>query len=309
MPNAPIALFVYNRPAHTKKTIEALQLNPGANESDLYIFSDAAKHDSIKSAVMEVRAYINQVTGFNAVKVIERDFNWGLADSIIDGVTTLCEQYGSVIVLEDDLIVSASFLNFMNLGLEKYKFEDSVMQIAGYMFPANLAEPDQGLFLPFPSSWGWATWGRAWKHFDQKALGYDSLKKNSTLIKKFNLDGRYNYFLMLERYVKGEVDSWAIRWHLTVFIHQGLVLYPGETLVNNIGFDGSGVNCIASVITQSKFSSNIKNIRLPENIAVSSQYNNVINAIPKKRLSITTVFNYFKMRMKKINLISKLTKL
>jgi len=141
-----------------------------------------------------------------------------------------------VIVVEDDLEVSPTFLRFMNAGLERYADNDRVMQISGYQFPVEL--PPRPLFFSFPTSWGWATWARAWQHFDADAKGYSALAADKALRHHFDLDGSYPYFEMLERQRKGQVDSWAIRWHLSVFMRDGLVLYPGRSLVRNTGFDG-----------------------------------------------------------------------
>ena len=169
-----------------------------AEVSDLYIFSDAAKNEVSQKSVNEVRNYIKKITGFNKIVIVERETNWGLANSIIDGVTRLCDDFGCVIVLEDDLVVSPHFLAYMNEGLKRYSSDEKVMQIAGYMFSASLDVDEEALFLPFISSWGWATWSRAWKVFDADAKGYSQLKKSSKMRKKFDLNGNYNYFKMFK---------------------------------------------------------------------------------------------------------------
>ena len=155
---APVALFVYNRPWHTRQTVAALLANPESAQTPLYIFSDAPKNAAASKVVAEVRSYIRKIDGFKSVAIIEREVNFGLARSIIDGVTQLCEEHGRVIVLEDDLIIFPHFLAYMNAGLERYEHEDRVMQIAGYMFPMKLELAEDALLLPFISSWGWATW-------------------------------------------------------------------------------------------------------------------------------------------------------
>lgn len=240
---APIALFVYNRPEHTKQTVEALLRNTLAVQSELFIFSDAAKTPEAISRVEQVRAYVRSVDGFKSVQVIEREKNHGLANSIIDGVTNLCDDYGRVIVLEDDLLVAPTFLNYMNEALAKYQDNEKVMQISGYMFPLPIQADSDAFFLPFTTSWGWATWKRAWEKFDPEAKAFESLKVDAQKRRAFDLDNSYPYFKMLERQKKGLADSWAIRWNLSVFVENGLVLFPKVTLVNNNGFDGTGVHC------------------------------------------------------------------
>lgn len=247
---APIALFVYNRPWHTRKTIEALQKNELADLSELFIYSDTAKNEQAETAVAEVREYVRSIDGFKNITIIERENNLGLAGSIIDGVTTVVNKYGKVIVLEDDLITSPYFLTYMNESLNRYRDEDKVMQISGYMFQLELSLDEEALLLPFTTSWGWATWQRAWIMFDPEAKAYSMLKKSQKLQCEFNLMGAYPYFDMLEAQLNGKINSWAIRWYLSVFMQNGLTLYPQKALINNIGFDGSGVHCDSSEITQ-----------------------------------------------------------
>lgn len=240
---APIALFVYNRPEHTKRTVESLLRNPLAKFSELFIFSDAAKTYESRNLVEQVRKYVRSIDGFKSVWVTERENNYGLANSIIHGVTKLCNDYAKVIVLEDDLFIAPTFLNYMNEALVRYQDDEKVMQISGHMFPLHIEADSDAIFLPFTTSWGWATWKRAWEKFDPAAKAYETLKIDAQKRKAFDLDNSYPYFKMLEQQKKGLTDSWAIRWNLSVFIDNGLVLFPRATLVNNHGFDGSGIHC------------------------------------------------------------------
>ena len=238
----PIALFVYNRPWHTRQTVEALQKNEFSAQSDLFIFSDAARKPEAVAAVCEVREYIKTIGGFKSVNIVERDRNLGLANSIIDGVSETCSKYGKVIVVEDDLIVSPHFLSYMNNALDLYAEEPRVMQISGHMFPIRFDGAYDAVFLPFVTSWGWATWGRAWACFDHSVKQFEVLNKDVQLRRRFNLDDAYPYFDMLVDQLNGRIDSWAIKWYVSVFFNDGLTLYPRLSLVINIGFDGSGTH-------------------------------------------------------------------
>lgn len=250
MPFAPIALFVYNRPNHTRRTVQALRACAGANESNLYVFSDGPRTTQAEAAVNEVREYVRSIDGFALTELIERETNLGLADSVIDGVTRVCGAHGRVIVVEDDLVVAPAFLEYLNAALERYQDEPQVMQIAAHMFPVNVPASDDAFFLPFVSSWGWATWDRAWRKFDADATGYAQLKADAARRKAFDMNGAYDYFSMLEAQLAGHVDSWAIRWNLSVFMNQGMVLYPKQSLVENTGFDGSGVHTRGEALDQ-----------------------------------------------------------
>lgn len=243
MTYAPIALFVYNRPHHTEQTVEALKKNSESAKSDLYIFSDAPKNETSEANVKLVRDYIRTIRGFRSITILERENNLGLANSIINGVTDVVDKYGRIIVLEDDLIVSPHFLGYMNTALQKYQYDEKVMQISGYMFPIELKAMTDAIFLPYTTSWGWATWQRSWNRFDYDVSGYEILKRDGKLRYQFDLDGTLGYYKMLESQLAGKIDSWAIRWYLTVFMLGGLTLHPVASLVRNIGFDGSGTHC------------------------------------------------------------------
>lgn len=239
---APIALFVYNRPAHTRQTVEALLKNGLAGESDLIIYSDAPKKLEAAEAVREVREYIRTITGFRSVSIVERDKNWGLANSIIDGVTTVVNKYGRIIVLEDDLVTSPYFLNFMNTALETYQDDEKVMHISGYMFPIDNANMPETFFLRTASCWGWGTWSRAWRHFEKnpKKLLSEYTKQTIT---RFNMDGAYDFWSQVEQNARGEIDTWAIFWYASVFQKGGLCLHPNISMVSNIGHDDTGLHC------------------------------------------------------------------
>jgi len=240
---APIALFVYKRPVLTERVLDALSRCVGAEESELFIFCDGAKRWRDRKKVREVRKAAKSRQWCGKVNIIEKKKNEGLANSIIGGVTELCERYGKVIVIEDDLIVSKYFLEYMNSALDRYEDEPKVMQISGHMFPVELKETTDAVLLPMTTTWGWGTWKRAWRSFDAGMSGYERLKEDTSMRLKFDLDGTYPYYKMLEGNKLGKVDSWGIRWYLTVFMQNGLVLFPVKSLVENVGFDRSGTNC------------------------------------------------------------------
>lgn len=239
---APIALFVYNRADHTRRTISSLQGNQLAVDSELFIYSDAPKDANAESAVMEVRDLIRGISGFKAVHVIERQQNWGLAKSIIFGVSELVERYGRVIVLEDDLVTSPYFLEYMNCALDRYEHDDQVMHVSGYMFPIRQQGLKPTFFLRTSSCWGWGTWARAWKHFEKDP---SQLVREFTDadIRRFNMDGTHDFWVQVLKNLAGEIDTWAVFWYATVFQQNGLCLHPAHSMVTNIGNDGTGVHC------------------------------------------------------------------
>lgn len=239
---APIALFVFDRPDHTRRCLEALARNPEFSTSPFFVFSDGPRHRSQEGRVAAVRQLVRNWP-HPAKTLQESPVNRGLAASVIAGVTQLCRQWGQVIVVEDDLLTAPTFLAYMNRALGHYRDDTRVMQISGHMYPVEPAGSHDALFLPLATSWGWATWERAWQHFDPDMTQYDALRRDPQLRHRFDADGAMPYFTYLERQRTGRADSWFIRWYLSLFHCRGLVLYPRRSLVRNLGFDGSGVHC------------------------------------------------------------------
>ena len=239
---SPILLFVYNRPAHTRRCIESLSRNSLAVESELFIYADGAKDQTVADEVEEVRQYIRSVKGFKKVTFIERNENWGLAKNIIDGVSTQVKKYGKVIVLEDDLVVAPHFLRFMNDALEIYQDEPKVGHIQACDFTQDASLPDTFL-IKWTGSWGWATWERAWKYFNPDGKELLQELEARKLTYTFDFNGKYGFTRMLRRQIEGKNNSWAIRWNASLFLKDILSLNVGRSLVQNEGFDGSGTNC------------------------------------------------------------------
>jgi hypothetical protein len=239
---APIAVFAFKRSEHLARTLAALAKCALAEESEITIFCDGARSESEKGEVEKTRGVARAAKGFRKVTVLERSENLGLSKSIASGVSELVLKAGKLIVVEDDLIVAPSFLEFMNSALDRYESEERVMQISGYMYPIAIPGSHDAFFLTHSSCWGWATWSRAWKHFGPQPETLARLRADRSLRAKFDVAGGYPYFSMLEKQEAGEIDSWGIIWYLTLFAKNGLVLMPRRTLVANIGQDGTGTH-------------------------------------------------------------------
>lgn len=265
---APIVLFVYNRLEHTKKTVESLQQNFLASDSILFIYADFPKSESQVEAVNEVRRFVAELDGFQSINVIERSENWGLARSIVDGVTTVVNEYGRVIVLEDDMITSPQFLTYMNNALNRYEYEKKVWHVTG----ANIAMDTKGLedvfFSRLMNCWGWATWADRWGYFEKDAPKLVNTWDKEK-IKRFNLDGACDMWDQVKRNYSGRINTWAVFWGVTIFEHGGLCLNPTIPYVENIGHDGSGENCIVSDDYQHAQLSQTE-VSFPKEVVVSS---------------------------------------
>jgi GT2 family glycosyltransferase len=239
---APLVLFTYNRLWHTKQTVEALQKNLFAEQSNLFIFSDGPKTDKDEPKVKEVREYLKTIKGFKNIEIIERDKNLGLANNIIDGVTKIVNEYGRIIVLEDDVVTSPYFLKYMNEALNFYENNEKVMHISGYMYSIERKGlPDVFFLKPTTCSGGWATWKRAWKYFEKNPEKQIKLLDKEQ-IKDFNLNNSYDYWSQIILNYQGKLNTWAIFWYLSVYLNKGLSLHPRESLTKNIGTDESGTH-------------------------------------------------------------------
>jgi len=237
---APIVLFAYNRPEHTRLTLSALSDNYLANESELIVFCDGPKYgatDAELKQIEAVRSVVKEKKWCWKVQIFESKTNKGLAPSVIEGINSIVNQYGKIIVLEDDLITSPWFLTYMNEGLLLYCDHSNVYSINGYMFPIITNRTDSVL-LPYTSTWGWGTWKNKWTAFTFNMDFKEEIKLNPYLKSRFNM-ADYDYSSMLNF---GN-NSWGIRWYYSVFIRNGLGLFPTKSLIQNIGFDGSGENC------------------------------------------------------------------
>ena len=238
----PVAFFAYNRPQHTAQALEALELCPNREEFVFYFFSDGPSGQSAKNDVDAVRHLLKEKASKFDAKIIERSTNYGLAKSIVSGVNELCDKYGWVVVIEDDLVVSPGFLTFMAASLVKYQDNPQIMQVGAY----TIAPPDieyDAFTLPITTTWGWATWKRAWNLFSWQPLGWPDTKRDSIWYSLFNVNGAGNYVSMLEDRLRGHNDSWGILWWYAVSRQRGEVIYPAKSLIVNKGFDGSGVHC------------------------------------------------------------------
>jgi len=239
---APVLLFTYNRPNHTEQTVEALKNNHLADQTDLIIFSDGPKSADDDVSVALVRNYLKSINKFKSVTIFEQSNNKGLADSIISGVTSIISQYGSVIVLEDDLVTSPFFLRYMNSALLFYRDKKRVMHISGWNYPVNTNQLDSTFLWRSMNCWGWATWDDRWCDFKKDAPYFiDSFTTEN--IQRFNLDGAYNFWGQMIANQQHKIDTWAVFWYTSIFEQSGLCLNPSVSYVRNIGIDGTGENC------------------------------------------------------------------
>ena len=238
---APILILAYNRPEHLKRLLDSLGLNTESKASKIYIAIDGAKNEADKLLVNECHEVASQAHGFHRTIIWTSKVNLGLANSVINSVNKVLKTSDSIIVLEDDLVVSPSFLNYMNSGLTYYASNSKVAAIHGYQYPLGYIG-SKCTFRRGTDCWGWGTWRNRWEaaNLNSSELIYDLKARKMT--RKFNLDGFTDNLKLLKLQNANKIDSWAIRWHASMFLQEKFTLYPPESLVLNLGLDGSGTH-------------------------------------------------------------------
>jgi hypothetical protein len=240
---APIVLFAYKRADHIRQTLEALSKNDLANQSELIVVSDAGKHESDHAAVNEVRDLIVSKNWCGKVRLICNEKNLGLNENFFFHITNISKQYGKIIVLEEDIVTSTGFLRYMNDALDMYEHDEKVMQISGFIFNMNTKKLSPTYFLGITNGWGWATWANRWEKLNRDAADLFAKAKQMNLYNNLTLDGAEpDFWNQLESNAKGVHNHWDIKWLSSVVTNHGLCLFPKESLVVNIGFDGSGTH-------------------------------------------------------------------
>ena len=291
MTYAPIALFTYNRADHTRQAVESLLRNAEAKDTDLFIFSDGPKNEKAAKEVKANREFVRTITGFKSITIIEREKNWGLSKNLIEGITKINNEFGRVIVVEDDLVVSPFFLRYMNDGLEKYEHDERVASISAFLNPIDGDIPNT-FFLRYFACWGWATWKRAWDLLNTDSR--DLLKKIRWKKNDFNIGGTGPFYGILYCDKVGLNDSWAVRFYASCFLAGKLHLFPNQTMAIQTGMDGSGTHSKAGgrnpyqQMTISNTPVNLGDIRVEENKkmyeAFSLFYGNGVNGYSLKNL-------------------------
>ncbi len=247
---APVIVFCYNRKEHLERTLYALEQNRLADQSSVYIFSDGSRGEKDKEAVNDVRNFLRnykEKANFQNIEVVESDRNRGLANSIIGGVSRIIEEYGKVIVLEDDLVTSVDFLEYMNQALNFYKENEKIWSVTGYTLPLKrLRTYKNDVYLSYrASSWAWGTWKDRWETVDWDVKDFEELCHNKEKQKQLNRGGR-EMFQMLKDQQEGRNNSWAIRWCYSQSKQDKFTVHPKFCKVRNIGGDGTGENSLAT---------------------------------------------------------------
>lgn len=272
MSSAPIGIFAYNRPYHFQRLIDTLSRNPLYEQSDIFIFIDGARDDNDLKKQHTLLLIAQNIKGARSVTIFQRNYNMGLAQSIINGVSSLMAQYGKAIVLEDDLVVSPSFLSYMNEALDKYEAVEKVFQISAFGLqvkpPHNY--PYDAYFHIRAHSWGWASWRNRWERVDWKVESFSILERNHRLRQAFNRGGS-DLYRMLNDYMQGKNNSWYIRFTYAMFCRQSYCVTPIKSLTRNEGFGAEATHCHNYNRYKTDFRNEYQShFRLPDDIVINT---------------------------------------
>ena len=238
-----VAIFVYNRADNTRKTLEALMHNQHASETDVYVFSDGGKDERSWVKVNEVRKLLHDVEqeiqtthALKSLTIVERPKNIYLERNIIEGISYVLERHETIIVLEDDIVTSPYFLDYMNQAFYIYKDDEKVMHVSGF---TNLDLPgddsEEFYFTPHMSGWGWGTWASKWKrhftHYQSREEALEGMTRED--MNTMQYDGVFPCLKSLDK----NPIPWDICWEIAIYKAGGLCLTPYHTLVRNIGLD------------------------------------------------------------------------
>lgn len=244
---APVVVFAYKRKDKLQECLKALEKNILVGETDLIIFCDGKKGTEDEEDVNNVKEYLldyKRHCKFKGIRVEVRKKNIGLANSIISGVTEVINMYGKVIVVEDDLITTPDFLEYMNDALNFYENSKEYGSISAFTYPIKgLLRYKKDIYVTRKGEcWGWGTWKDRWNAVDWDIKDYEQYLIDKKLRKKFE-SLQCGIDKMLQKQMNGEIDSWAVRWCYNLFKMNMLTVYPSISKVKNMGFDGTGTHC------------------------------------------------------------------
>ncbi len=225
---------------------ESLRKNAEAIDSEITVFCDGPKPNASLEEIQKIedtRNVARAQTWCKQLTVVAAEQNKGLANSVIAGVTAIVEKHGRIIVIEDDVILSPFFLAFMNDTLEVYEKQEQILSIGSWNYFHKPTLPNDHFFLTMPDTIAWATWARAWKKFEPNSELLIKQLKERGLMKKFNLDGQYDFQRMLQAQADGKISSWAIRWTAVAVLNNTYSLYPSRALSKHTGFGNDATNC------------------------------------------------------------------
>ena len=281
---APILITVLNRYEHFKRCIESLENCKEAKDSNLYVALDYPPSIEYEEGYQKIKHYLKKAKlRFNKVTVIERGVNFGAWKNYIKSIEYVLKIHEKIIVTEDDNVFSEDFLNYINLGLNKYADNDDVFSINGYMYPCNFKksfENETVLAYQGFSAWGYGIWKSKFEK-----LNFDLIELRKFLSDKDNVNKVLNekslknmYRMLDENRLIGDTYMYYFQVRNSMFS-----IFPDESKVRNLGHDGTGINCsydrsANNIYSKQIFSKQETNLNdFPKYITINTKHERYIN--------------------------------
>jgi len=243
MSTVPVIYLIFNRPEVTRRSFEVLRaLRPAR----LLIVADGPR-PQIPEDAEKCRLTREIATAIDWPCQLQTDFspaNLGLKPRIVSGLNWAFTQVEEAVVIEDDCLPDPTFFRFAAEMLEKFRDDTRVMCVSANNFQEGRRRTEDGYYFSrYPHCWGWATWRRAWRHFDPELKQWPRLREGGWLRDMLQDDAAVPYWQgIFDRCAAGEINSWAFPWTYSCWIQSGLTILPNQNLVRNIGFGQDGTN-------------------------------------------------------------------
>lgn len=290
--NAPILVTVYDRDKHFRKTIESLLDCYGSDKSDLFIALDGAASDYAHERQKLIKKYVCSIKGFNSIEFIVRDKNYGATKNSRLARDEVFSIYNKMIRTEDDNIFSPHFISYMNKGLDIYESDENIFSVCGYLEPINL-DIDSDIFLRqgFTSN-GFGVWK---KKYEEMELSQLTIKDEDLSFFNFQKMIRSMGYHVVSGLIYSERIQYPLMdYYICYYLYKNSMkcIFPKETLVRNIGQDGSGMHSGINIKLQNQ-SIHLGEIIFNDNVLVNSSVDETILNY-HKRSFLNTVYQYYK---------------
>lgn len=232
-----VLFLVFNRPDTTREVLSRIA---AAKPPRLYIAADGPRKDSPgeEQRCCETREIATKINWPCEVKTLFRDKNLGCGRAVSEAIDWFFEHEDEGIILEDDTVPELSFFEFCEELLDYYREDNRVWHIGGYVYKGLEGGPYSYNFTRFTHVWGWATWKRAWRHYDYSLQKFKEYRSELNDLDFFYAPELYQDRVKLyERILSGDLDTWDYQWNFTVRINNGMAIRPRLNLINNIGFN------------------------------------------------------------------------
>jgi hypothetical protein len=233
--SSPVIFLIFNRPELTAQVFEVVRQ---AQPEKLLVIADGPRNETEVSLCQQTRAITERIDWDCVVLRNYADVNLGCRKRISSGLDWAFNQVNEAIILEDDCLPTPSFFYFCQNLLEYYRDDERIMHISGnnYLFNAD-DQRNSYMFSQYPHIWGWASWRRAWKHYDVSISNWPQMKDSGIMKNFFEDPYAQRYWTeIFDAIFNNKIDTWDYQWTYTCLLQNGLSILPTSNLISNLGF-------------------------------------------------------------------------